>query len=67
MCKQYTPYFSVARLIFCSGFGDSFGGVEDYARDNIQEVISLGRVLMCNYASVCGGMVGFKILMRDSY
>ena len=55
----------VDRIIDRSGFGDSFGCVEDDDRNNIQEVISLDRVLMWNYASVCGGRRDVKIWARD--
>ena len=48
-----------------SGFGDSFGSVDDAASDNIQEVISLGRGLMCNDAVICGGRMDLKIVVRD--
>ena len=42
-------------MLGISGFGDSFGCVEDAASDNTQEIISLGGSLMWNDAAVCGG------------
>ena len=42
MCEECAPYFTVSRLLGCSGFDDSFGRVEDAASDNIQEIIILG-------------------------
>ena len=56
VCDECAPSFLVARLLGCSGFGDSLGHVENAASDNIQEVISMGGSLMWNYATVCGGI-----------
>ena len=43
-----------------------FGCVEDSAGKNIQEMISLGNGLMWNDATVCDGMMDFKISVRYS-
>ena len=56
--------FPVARLIGRSGFGDSFGCVEDAASDNTQEIIFLGGGLVWNDAAVCGGRMELNILKR---
>ena len=55
MCKEYSPYFQVARLIICSDFGDSFDYLKDSYSKNIQEIIFLVGVLNWNDAVVCGG------------
>ena len=62
MCKECAPSIPVTRMLGNSGFGDYFGCVEDTAKENIQEIFSLGSVLMCNYTTV----MGLKILARDS-
>ena len=54
-------------MIGCSGFGDSFGRVEDAASDNIQGIIFLGGGLIWNNNAVCGGRMEFKIFVRDKY
>ena len=45
----------------------SFGRAKYDASNNIQEVISLGSGLMWNNVTLCGGRMGLKILVRDSY
>ena len=55
MCEEYSPYFLVARLISCSGFGDSFDCVKDSSSKNIQEIIFLVGVLIRNDAVISGG------------
>ena len=66
MCKECAPYFPVSGLLGCSGFGYYFGSIKDATSYNIMEVISLGIDLMWNYAAVCVGRMGLKILERDS-
>ena len=66
MCKECATYVPVDILLVSSGLGGSFSCVKDFARDNIQEIISLGRGLIRNDAAVCGGRMGLKILVRDS-
>ena len=65
MCEECVTYLPVAIQIGCSGFGDSFGRVEDYASNNIQEIIFLGSSLMWKNSDVCGGRMELKILVRD--
>ena len=48
-----------------SDFGDPLGHVEDAASENVQEIISMGDSLMCNYAAVCGGKMDLNLLLRD--
>ena len=38
--------------------------IDDASRDNIQEVIPMGSILMCNYAALCGGRMVFNIVVR---
>ena len=66
MFKDCASSVPVYRMLVYSGFGYSFACVEDDASDNIQMMISLGSGLMCNYAAVCGGRLGLKILVRNS-
>ena len=66
MCKECAPYFPVSGLLGCSGFGYYVGSIKDATSYNIMEVISLGIGLMWNYAAVCVGRMGLKILERDS-
>ena len=66
MRKECAQSIQVYRLIGPSGFEYSFGCINDATRYNIQEVISLGIGLMWNYAAVCVGRMGLKILERDS-
>ena len=56
----------VARLLGHSGFGDSFGRVEDSISKDTQEIISLGIGLMWNDTTVCGVIMGLEFLVRDS-
>ena len=65
MCKECEASITVVRLIGYSGFGDSSGCVEYADSDNIQEIIFLGDGLMWNDDSVCGGIMEFKISLRD--
>ena len=65
MCEECAPSVPVSRLIGCSGFGFSFGRVNNAASNNIQEVISLGRGLMWNDAAVCGARMYLNIFVRD--
>ena len=44
-----------------------FGLVEDVPSSNTQEIISLGRGLMWDDATVFDERVGLKILVRDSF
>ena len=55
MCEECAPYFTVSRLLGCSGFDDSFGRVEDAASDNIQEIIILGDGFLWNDDAVYDG------------
>ena len=55
MFEECAPSIPVARLLGCSGFGDSVGSVEAAASDDIQEITFLGDFLMWNNAAVyCG-------------
>ena len=38
--------------------------IDDASRDNIQEVIPMGSILMCKYAALCGGRMVFNIVVR---
>ena len=55
----------MAILLSRSGFGDSFGHVDDSSK-NIQDIPSLDSGLVWNYVAVCGGRIALKILVRDS-
>ena len=50
-------------MLGISGFGDSFGCVEDAASDNTQEIIVLVVGLMWNETTVCGGRMELKVLV----
>ena len=50
VCAKSDPYFLVDRLHGRSGFGYSYGYVDDIDINNMHEVISLGSGLMCNDA-----------------
>ena len=65
VCEECSPSVPVAILIGRSGSGNSSDCVKDAASDNIQEIIFLGSGLMWKDAAVCGGIMEFKILVRD--
>ena len=65
MCEECAPSVSVFVLLGCSGFGESFGCVDETVSNNIQDVVSLGSGLMCNDDAVCGGRMDLNIVMRD--
>ena len=45
--------------------GGSVGRVENSASENTREIIFHGRILMCNDAPVCGGIMELKISVKD--
>ena len=65
MCEECAPSLPAAILLGRSGFGDSFNSVEYAASENIQGIIFLGGSLICNYAAVCGGIMGLDYFVRD--
>ena len=65
MCEERVTYLTVTTLLGCSDFVNYFGHLEDYASDNIQEIIFLGSGLMWNDATVCGGIMELKISVKD--
>ena len=67
MCEERAPFLPVSRMIGFSSFGYYFGSSVDSASNNIQEVISLGRGLMCNDSAVCGGRVDLNTFVRYLY
>ena len=64
MCRECAPSVTVYRIIGCGGFIYYFSCVYDDASKNIQEVISMGRGLIWNDATVYGGRMDMKILVR---
>ena len=64
MCEESEQSLPVARLLGSSGFGDSFCGIDNAASDNINEVISLGIILMYNNAAICGGRIDMQSVVR---
>ena len=66
VCDECEPSFPVARLLGFSSFNNSLGCVEDTSRDNIQEVISMGGILIWNYATVCGGIIDLTFICEGN-
>ena len=67
VCEEYAPYAPFARMSGHSGFDYYIGPVKDATTDNIQEIISLGGSFIWNDATICGGRMGLKILVREWY
>ena len=64
MLEEYPSPFAVARLIGCSGFGDSVGSVEAAASNDIQEITFLGSCLMWKNVAVYCGNIWLKFFVR---
>ena len=64
VCEKFAPYIPVTRLLGRSGFGNAVGCVEADASEDTLEKTNLGNCLMWNDATVCGGRVRLKIVLR---
>ena len=47
-------------MLFIGGVGSSFGRIDNAASDNTQDIIFMVVILMCNDATVCGGIMELK-------
>ena len=65
MCEECAPSLPASRIIDHNSSGNSLGHVEDAASDNIQKIISLGGILMCNDAAVYFGRMELNCFVRD--
>ena len=63
MFEECAPPIPVARLLSCSGFGNSVGSVEAATSDDFQEITFLGGCLIWNDADVYGGRIWLKFFI----